>query len=68
MAVDQLKEYTPLTHPILIAAVIYVANREAREPMTFQDVVNAFKQLGYRIPREKVIQAIDLVKKTLEGF
>lgn len=68
MTFDQLKEYKPLTYPILIAAAIYLATREAKKPITFQDVINAFKQLGYRIPREKVIQAIETVKKTLEGF
>ena len=52
-----------LTHPVLMAAALFIAIRERREPVTFQEVITVFGQLGHRIPPKKVIRGIEFLKK-----
>ncbi|MFX1465811.1 MAG: hypothetical protein ACFFA5_05005 [Promethearchaeota archaeon] len=53
-----------LTHPVLMVASLFIAIREHRAPITLQEVIKAFGQLGHRIPPKKVIRGIELLKKS----
>ncbi|MFX1521694.1 MAG: hypothetical protein ACFFCD_17445 [Promethearchaeota archaeon] len=52
-----------LTHPVLMAAAFFMAVRERREPITLQEVITVFEQLGHRIAPKKVIRGIETLKK-----
>ncbi len=53
-----------LTHPVLMVAALFIAIRERRAPVTLQEVMKVFGQLGHRIPPRKVIRGIELLKKS----
>ena len=52
------------THPVLMTVALFLAIRERREPVTLQEVVAAFRQLGHRIPLNKVMRSIEILKKS----
>ena len=52
-----------LTHPVLITSALIIAIRERREPVTLQEVISVFGQLGHRITPKKVIRGIEILKK-----
>jgi transcription initiation factor TFIIIB Brf1 subunit/transcription initiation factor TFIIB len=60
-----LKEFNKkeLTHPVLISAALFLAIRERREPVTLQEIISVFGQLGHRIPAKKVLRGIEILKK-----
>ncbi|MFX1520342.1 MAG: hypothetical protein ACFFCD_10525 [Promethearchaeota archaeon] len=51
------------THPVLMTVALFLAIRERREPVTLQEVITAFRQLGHRIPLNKVMRVIENLKK-----
>ncbi|MFX1465049.1 MAG: hypothetical protein ACFFA5_01065 [Promethearchaeota archaeon] len=59
---DDHKEVS--THPVLVVAALFIAIREMRVPVTLQEVVTAFRQLGHRIPINKVMRIIEMLKKS----
>lgn len=52
------------THPVLMTVALFLAIRERREPVTLQEVVTAFRQLGHRIPLNKVMRITEILKKS----
>jgi transcription initiation factor TFIIIB Brf1 subunit/transcription initiation factor TFIIB len=51
------------THPVLMTVALFLAIRERKEPVTLQEVITAFKQLGHRVPLNKVMRVLELLKK-----
>jgi transcription initiation factor TFIIIB Brf1 subunit/transcription initiation factor TFIIB len=51
------------THPVIMTVALFLAIRERSAPVTLQDVIKTFRQLGHRIPLNKVMRMIEILKK-----